>query len=97
MPLILYIITYVLVVATLTVPEVIAVTWPTISFIQSYEVTGIFLERLELFLLITWMLQFFNTFDLLLLRSRRHDENLQQFIYNEPYCFGSNRFSGQNP
>lgn len=60
-PLILYIITYVLVVATLTVPEVIAVTWPTISFIQSYEVTGIFLERLELFLLITWMLQFFLT------------------------------------
>lgn len=58
-PLILYVITYVLVVATLTVPEVKAVTWPTISFIQSYEVTGIFLERMELFLLITWILQFF--------------------------------------
>lgn len=60
-PLILYVITYVLVVATLTVPEVKAVTWPTISFIQSYEVTGIFLERMELFLLITWILQFFLT------------------------------------
>ncbi|WP_336862386.1 GerAB/ArcD/ProY family transporter [Peribacillus frigoritolerans] len=60
-PLILYVITYLLVVATLTVPEVIAVTWPTISFIQSFEVTGIFLERMELFLLITWILQFFLT------------------------------------
>ncbi|MBD8137415.1 GerAB/ArcD/ProY family transporter [Bacillus sp. CFBP 13597] len=60
-PLILYVITYILVVATLTVPEVIAVTWPTISFIQSFEVTGIFLERMELFLLITWILQFFLT------------------------------------
>ncbi|WHY59079.1 GerAB/ArcD/ProY family transporter [Peribacillus simplex] len=60
-PMILYVITYVLVVATLTVPEVKAVTWPTISFIQSYEVKGIFIERLELFLLITWILQFFCT------------------------------------
>ncbi|ASS97173.1 hypothetical protein BS1321_00005 [Peribacillus simplex NBRC 15720 = DSM 1321] len=58
---ILYVITYVLVVATLTVHEVKAVTWPTISFIQSYEVKGIFIERLELFLLITWILQFFCT------------------------------------
>ncbi|MGE7902961.1 GerAB/ArcD/ProY family transporter [Peribacillus sp. NPDC094092] len=60
-PLILYVITYVLVVGTLTVPEVQSVTWPTISFIQSYEVKGIFIERLELFLLITWILQFFCT------------------------------------
>ncbi|MBT2648047.1 GerAB/ArcD/ProY family transporter [Bacillus sp. ISL-34] len=60
-PLILYVITYVLVVATLSVPEVKAVTWPTISYIQSYEVKGIFIERLELFLLITWILQFFCT------------------------------------
>ncbi|MFF5398559.1 GerAB/ArcD/ProY family transporter [Peribacillus butanolivorans] len=60
-PVILYVITYVLVVATLTVPEVKAVTWPTISFIQSFEVKGIFIERLELFLLITWILQFFCT------------------------------------
>ncbi|CAH0162288.1 Spore germination protein A2 [Peribacillus sp. Bi96] len=60
-PVILYVITYVLVVATLTVPEVKSVTWPTISFVQSYEVKGIFIERLELFLLITWILQFFCT------------------------------------
>ncbi|MET3320873.1 UNVERIFIED_ORG: spore germination protein AB [Peribacillus simplex] len=60
-PVILYVITYVLVVATLTVPEVKSVTWPTISFIQSFEVKGIFIERLELFLLITWILQFFCT------------------------------------
>ncbi|MGE6377101.1 GerAB/ArcD/ProY family transporter [Peribacillus muralis] len=60
-PVILYVITYILVVATLTVPEVKAVTWPTISFIQSFEVKGIFIERLELFLLITWILQFFCT------------------------------------
>ncbi|MGD6941171.1 GerAB/ArcD/ProY family transporter [Cytobacillus gottheilii] len=57
----MYVLTYILVVSTLTIDEVTSVTWPTISFIQSFEVQGIFVERLELFLLVTWILQFFTT------------------------------------
>lgn len=60
-PLILYITTYVLVVSGLSEQEVKAVTWPTISFVQSFEVRGIFIERFESFLLTTWILQFFTT------------------------------------
>ncbi|YCA45309.1 spore germination protein [Bacillus sp. JZ8] len=63
-PLLLYILTYVLVVGGVTVQEVTTVTWPTISFVQSFEVKGIFIERLESFLLITWILQFFTTLTL---------------------------------
>src|SRR6478735_8718350 len=58
-PLLLYIITYVLVVGALSVPEVKTTVWPTIEFVQTHEVKGIFFERLELFLLIVWLLQFF--------------------------------------
>ncbi|MEB2272704.1 spore gernimation protein [Priestia megaterium] len=61
-PLLLYIITYVLVVGALSVPEVKTTVWPTIEFVQTHEVKGIFFERLELFLLIVWLLQFFLTF-----------------------------------
>lgn len=60
-PVAMYVLTYILVVGTLTVDDVTTVSWPTISFVQSFEVEGIFVERLELFLLVTWILQFFTT------------------------------------
>ncbi|TDB50255.1 GerAB/ArcD/ProY family transporter [Bacillus sp. CBEL-1] len=63
-PLALYIITYILVVGALTVPEVKTIVYPTIAFVQSHEVKGIFVERLELFLLTVWLLQFFLTFQM---------------------------------
>ncbi|MDQ0206077.1 GerAB/ArcD/ProY family transporter [Alkalicoccobacillus murimartini] len=56
---ILYAITYIIVVGTLSYQEVKTLTWPTISFIQTFTIHGIFLERLDSFLLSTWILQFF--------------------------------------
>ncbi|TSB47066.1 GerAB/ArcD/ProY family transporter [Alkalicoccobacillus porphyridii] len=56
---ILYALTYILVVGTLSFQEVKTLTWPTISFIQTFSIHGIFFERLDSFLLSTWILQFF--------------------------------------
>lgn len=58
---IIYIITYLIVVLNLGEREVKTLVWPTISFIQSFETEGIFIERMEGFLLSTWIMQFFST------------------------------------
>ncbi|MCY9065531.1 spore germination protein [Bacillus inaquosorum] len=61
-PIVLYILTYIIVVGALTAPEVKTLIWPTISLFQSFELKGIFIERFESFLLIVWIIQFFTTF-----------------------------------
>ncbi|MCM2674513.1 GerAB/ArcD/ProY family transporter [Alkalicoccobacillus plakortidis] len=66
---VLYALTYIIVVGALSYQEVKTLTWPTISFIQTFSIHGIFLERLDSFLLSTWILQFFticaiNTFNI---------------------------------
>lgn len=48
-PIILYILTYIIVVGALTAPEVKTLIWPTISLFQSFELKGIFIERFESF------------------------------------------------
>ncbi|WYP28407.1 GerAB/ArcD/ProY family transporter [Alkalihalobacillus sp. FSL W8-0930] len=55
----LYSITYIIVVGALSYQEVMTLTWPTISFIQTFSIHGIFIERLDSLLLSTWILQFF--------------------------------------
>ncbi|MFB0634491.1 spore germination protein [Bacillus rugosus] len=61
-PIMLYILTYIIVVGALTAPEVKTLIWPTISLFQSFELKGIFIERFESFLLVVWIIQFFTTF-----------------------------------
>ncbi|KAF1678356.1 spore germination protein [Bacillus mexicanus] len=61
-PIVLYILTYLIVVGALTAPEVKTLIWPTISLFQSFELKGTFIERFESFLLIVWVIQFFTTF-----------------------------------
>ncbi|MFN2744210.1 MULTISPECIES: endospore germination permease [Bacillus] len=61
-PLILYVLTFTVVVGALTATEVMTMTWPTISLFQSFEIRGIFIERFESFLLVIWTIQFFSTF-----------------------------------
>lgn len=61
-PIFLYIITYVIVVGSLSVPEVVSIIWPTITLFQSFETKGLFVERFESFLLIVWIIQFFTTY-----------------------------------
>lgn len=43
----------------MTVAEAKTVTWPTISLIHALEVPGIFIERFDLFLQLTWTAQQF--------------------------------------
>ncbi len=50
-PIILYIITYVLVVGALTTQDVKTMIWPTIALFQSFEIKGLFIERFESFCL----------------------------------------------
>ncbi|MGE6630025.1 GerAB/ArcD/ProY family transporter [Bacillus sp. NPDC077027] len=61
-PVIIYIFTYVLVVGALTVKETATLTWPTIALFQSFDIHGIFIERLESFLLIVWLIQLYTSF-----------------------------------
>ncbi|MFS0656144.1 GerAB/ArcD/ProY family transporter [Bacillus sp. 179-C3.3 HS] len=59
---IVYISTYVLVIGALTVKETATLTWPTISLFQSFDIHGIFIERIESILLIVWLVQLYTSF-----------------------------------
>lgn len=61
-PYIFYIITVVLVVGAISVDGVITRTFPTIDFVRSFELPGVFIERFESFLLVIWIMQVFATF-----------------------------------
>ncbi|AOZ89389.1 spore gernimation protein [Bacillus xiamenensis] len=61
-PAIIYIFTYILVVGALTVKETATLTWPTIALFQSFDIQGIFIERIESFLLIVWLVQLYTSF-----------------------------------
>ncbi|NTU26049.1 GerAB/ArcD/ProY family transporter [Bacillus tequilensis] len=54
-----YSITLFVVIGCMTVAEAKTVTWPTISLIHALEIQGIFIERFDLFLQITWTAQQF--------------------------------------
>lgn len=61
-PVILYILTFCVVVGAMTASEVMTMIWPTISLFQSFEIQGIFIERFESFLLVIWTIQFYTTY-----------------------------------
>jgi spore germination protein len=61
-PLIFYAITLVMVVGALSVSGVITQTWPVLTFIRSFEITGFFFERYDSLLLVIWIMQLFATF-----------------------------------
>ncbi|MEC1792502.1 spore germination protein [Bacillus vallismortis] len=54
-----YSITLFIVIGCMSVAEAKTVTWPTISLIHALEVPGIFIERFDLFLQLTWTAQQF--------------------------------------
>ncbi len=61
-PLVLYMITYIMVVGALSVDGVVRSTWPTLDLMRSFEITGLLFERFEFFLLVIWIMQIFSTF-----------------------------------
>ncbi|OAB41498.1 spore germination protein [Paenibacillus glacialis] len=61
-PLVLYLITFIMVVGALSVDGVVRSTWPTLDLMRSFEITGLLFERFEFFLLVIWIMQIFSTF-----------------------------------
>lgn len=61
-PIMLYLFTIVMVIGGMSVDAVLRSTWPTIDLLRSFEVTGLFFERLEFPFLVIWMMQMFCNF-----------------------------------
>ncbi|MGG6310267.1 GerAB/ArcD/ProY family transporter [Paenibacillus macerans] len=61
-PFVLYFCTTVIVIGSMSVDAVLRSTWPTLDLLRSFEVTGLFFERLEFPFLVIWMMQMFCNF-----------------------------------
>ncbi|MFC0190036.1 GerAB/ArcD/ProY family transporter [Fictibacillus aquaticus] len=61
-PLIFYTLTLVVIVGALSVEGVLSQTWPVLTFIRGYEITGLFFERFDSLLLVIWIMEIFSTF-----------------------------------
>jgi len=61
-PVILYFFTIVFVIGGMSTDAVLRSTWPTIDLLRSFEVSGLFFERLEFPFLVIWTLQMFCNF-----------------------------------
>lgn len=79
-PALFYVVIVIVVVGGLGPDQTITLTFPTIELIRSYELTGIFFERYEVFLLAVWILQIFATYVSM------------QYIF----CLGISQITGKN-
>lgn len=61
-PFVLYFCATVIVVGSMSVDAVLRSTWPTLDLLRSFEVTGLFFERLEFPFLVIWLMQMFCNF-----------------------------------
>ncbi|MDZ4406739.1 GerAB/ArcD/ProY family transporter [Bacillus cereus] len=61
-PLIFYIVAVVMTVGTFSINGVVTQTWPILTFIRSFEVTGLIFERFDSLFLAIWIMQLFTTF-----------------------------------
>ncbi|MEH7301599.1 GerAB/ArcD/ProY family transporter [Neobacillus drentensis] len=61
-PFIFYTITVVIVIGSLSVDSVVSQTWPVLTFIRSFEITGLLFERFDSLILVIWIMQIFATY-----------------------------------
>lgn len=61
-PFVFYTITVVAVVGAFSVDGVLLQTWPVLTYIRSYDIQGLFVERFDSLLLVIWIMQIFATF-----------------------------------
>ncbi|MDQ0057955.1 spore germination protein [Paenibacillus harenae] len=85
-PLMIYIITVVMVIGSLSVDGVVTRTWPTLDLVRSVEIEGLIFERFESFLLVIWIMQIYSTFTMTyyaasLGLSQMSKRNLNGFLY----------------
>ncbi|WP_017692136.1 GerAB/ArcD/ProY family transporter [Paenibacillus sp. PAMC 26794] len=59
---IVYLITVVMVVGSLSLDGIKTRTWPTLDLVRSFEIQGLIFERFESLLLVIWIMQIFSTF-----------------------------------
>lgn len=62
LPVIFYTITIVAVVGSFSVAGVVSQTWPVLTYVRSYEISGLFFERFDSILLVIWIMQIFTTY-----------------------------------
>ncbi|WP_339274759.1 spore germination protein [Paenibacillus sp. FSL W8-0426] len=58
---IIYLITVVMVVGSLSLDGIQTRTWPTLDLVRSFEIKGLVFERFESLLLVLWIMQMFST------------------------------------
>ena len=61
-PVCIYLFTLIFVVGGLSVDAVLRSTWPTIDLLRSFEISGLFFERLEFPFMVIWTMQMFSNF-----------------------------------
>ncbi|GIP17280.1 germination protein BB [Paenibacillus montaniterrae] len=61
-PLAIYFFTIIFVIGGMSIDAILRSTWPTIDLLRSFEVAGLFFERLEFPFLVIWMMQLFCNF-----------------------------------
>jgi spore germination protein len=60
--LVFYCVTFVMVIGSLSIDGAVTQTWPVLTFIRSFEISGLFVERFDSLLLVIWIMQLFTTF-----------------------------------
>ncbi|MCW3794408.1 spore germination protein [Paenibacillus sp. LS1] len=58
---IIYLITVVMVIGSLSLDGIKTRTWPTLDLVRSFEIQGLIFERFESLLLVIWIMQIFST------------------------------------
>ncbi|MGV2964207.1 GerAB/ArcD/ProY family transporter [Paenibacillus sp. FSL H8-0317] len=58
----IYLITVVMVVGSLSLDGIKTRTWPTLDLVRSFEIQGLIFERFESLLLVIWIMQIFSSF-----------------------------------
>ncbi|MEK3787071.1 GerAB/ArcD/ProY family transporter [Paenibacillus sp. FSL K6-1230] len=58
---VIYLITVVMVIGSLSVNGIMTRTWPTLDLLRSFEIQGLIFERFESLLLVIWIMQIFST------------------------------------
>ncbi|MEH7454627.1 GerAB/ArcD/ProY family transporter [Gottfriedia acidiceleris] len=61
-PFVFYSVTVVAVVGAFSVDGVLLQTWPVLTYIRSYDIQGLIVERFDSLLLVIWIMQIFATF-----------------------------------
>ncbi|WP_045516310.1 GerAB/ArcD/ProY family transporter [Neobacillus niacini] len=61
-PFIFYTMTVVIVIGSISVDVVLSQTWPVLTFIRSFEITGLLFERFDSLILVIWIMQIFATY-----------------------------------